>query len=510
MTLEFNEPVSAPRRRPSGPSTPTASGSTTATRRRRAHRLRLGLTPGLGDGAYIVTYRVISADAHPVTGAFSFTVGDGRGRRPATVAGLLGEDDDRPWEIAGAVARGVRLRRRAARRRPRRLPRARPRRRRRGRRGSPRPAPRRRGVGAVGVARRRCRSRPRWRPGLGIGAIIETGVAGQVLGDGVGVSLVAVLAGLGLLVLVPSARRRGRRRPAARPVARPPPPGRRWRSPSPATPPPTDPRVAGDGQPTPCTPAPAPCGSAASSALAVVLRARRADRGRRRRRRSSPGSPAIGGRRPRRRRRRRRGVCRGGRCAPSTPSPPRPTAASSSPRSPSSPSSPPSAAGTGSGSCRPSASAPKTAAALLRRTVRVESPGPRRRHRPHRRARQRHPGPTAAGIGGIFSETVAVRRRLGQRRRRPTRVGPTSIHLYLFDEAGRRVDDRVRRAHPRALARGRRHRPARAQPFVAGPGHYQVDDQRPLDPRHLDDRGRRPASTASTRSTAAVEVPVNP
>ena len=33
-------------------------------------------TPGLEDGAYVVSYRVISADSHPVSGAFTFTVGD--------------------------------------------------------------------------------------------------------------------------------------------------------------------------------------------------------------------------------------------------------------------------------------------------------------------------------------------------------------------------------------------------------------------------------------------------
>ena len=56
--------------------------------------------------------------------------------------------------------------------------------------------------------------------GLGIGAITETGVLGQVLGDGVAVSLVAVLTGLGLLVLVPVGRDDAVDTvPAARPIA---------------------------------------------------------------------------------------------------------------------------------------------------------------------------------------------------------------------------------------------------------------------------------------------------
>jgi copper transport protein len=39
--------------------------------------LTIPLRTGLGDGGYLVTYRVISADSHPVSGAYSFAVGDG-------------------------------------------------------------------------------------------------------------------------------------------------------------------------------------------------------------------------------------------------------------------------------------------------------------------------------------------------------------------------------------------------------------------------------------------------
>jgi copper transport protein len=35
------------------------------------------LKSGLGDGGYIISYRVLSADSHPITGAVAFTVGDG-------------------------------------------------------------------------------------------------------------------------------------------------------------------------------------------------------------------------------------------------------------------------------------------------------------------------------------------------------------------------------------------------------------------------------------------------
>jgi len=37
----------------------------------------VALRTGLGSGGYVVSYRVVSADSHPISGAFAFTVGDG-------------------------------------------------------------------------------------------------------------------------------------------------------------------------------------------------------------------------------------------------------------------------------------------------------------------------------------------------------------------------------------------------------------------------------------------------
>lgn len=193
VTLEFNEPVSA---------TLGSVRAFDADGERvdegdlvlEGARIRLGLRSGLGDGAYIVTYRVLSQDAHPVTGAFAFTVGEGVAADDGTIAGLLGEDDDRTWEIAGAVARGIqyagalaaaglgaflvlahdgggeagRLRRWL-------------------RIGA--------GIGALGVLVA-LPIQAALATGLGIGALFEPGVAKEVLGDGVGLSSVLVLFGL--------------------------------------------------------------------------------------------------------------------------------------------------------------------------------------------------------------------------------------------------------------------------------------------------------------------------
>ncbi len=43
----------------------------------RGDEVAIGLRDGLGDGAYTATYRVVSADSHPVSGGFVFTVGEG-------------------------------------------------------------------------------------------------------------------------------------------------------------------------------------------------------------------------------------------------------------------------------------------------------------------------------------------------------------------------------------------------------------------------------------------------
>ena len=79
-------------------STPTARRCRSArpsTRAARAREIAIKLKPGLGDGTYTATFRVVSADGHPVSSGFVFTVGEaaaavrvarrvaGRRRQPA-------------------------------------------------------------------------------------------------------------------------------------------------------------------------------------------------------------------------------------------------------------------------------------------------------------------------------------------------------------------------------------------------------------------------------------------
>jgi copper transport protein len=62
--------------------------------------LRLAL-PAIGDGRYVISYRVVSADSHPVSGAVTFAVGV-----PADAVPNVGQGaDERGWQAAYAIIR---------------------------------------------------------------------------------------------------------------------------------------------------------------------------------------------------------------------------------------------------------------------------------------------------------------------------------------------------------------------------------------------------------------------
>jgi copper transport protein len=68
----------------------------------------VGLKPGLPDGTYTATYRVISADTHIVYGGLVFNVGHPGAAPRFTVAGLIGRDrSGKVTEIAFGVVRGL-------------------------------------------------------------------------------------------------------------------------------------------------------------------------------------------------------------------------------------------------------------------------------------------------------------------------------------------------------------------------------------------------------------------
>ena len=97
VTLTFNEAVSPP---PGGVRVFDGAGDrvdTSAPVAAADDPLVVGaaLEP-LEEGAYVVTWRVVSADGHPLRGAFVFTVGAGGSADASLVASLLAGDDG-PW-----------------------------------------------------------------------------------------------------------------------------------------------------------------------------------------------------------------------------------------------------------------------------------------------------------------------------------------------------------------------------------------------------------------------------
>lgn len=59
----------------------------------------------LDDGTYVVAWRVVSADGHPVRGSFTFSVGVQTGVSADVAQGAFGAGDDTTYEVVGAVLR---------------------------------------------------------------------------------------------------------------------------------------------------------------------------------------------------------------------------------------------------------------------------------------------------------------------------------------------------------------------------------------------------------------------
>ena len=74
----------------------------------RGSEVAVGLQPHLKDGTYTATYRVISADSHPVSGGLVFSIGNAGTGSAQTVADLLaGSNVGAVTETAFGIARGL-------------------------------------------------------------------------------------------------------------------------------------------------------------------------------------------------------------------------------------------------------------------------------------------------------------------------------------------------------------------------------------------------------------------
>lgn len=107
LFLDFNEPVNAPRagvRVFDGAGERVDTGGTFITDD-APDLVRVQLEEGLEDGTYAVTYRITSADGHPVDGAFVFSVGAEAGAADVLLGQVFDADADRPFAVAAALAR---------------------------------------------------------------------------------------------------------------------------------------------------------------------------------------------------------------------------------------------------------------------------------------------------------------------------------------------------------------------------------------------------------------------
>jgi copper transport protein len=160
----------------------------------------------LDDGTYVVAWRAVSADSHPIHGAFTFGVGDGATSLDASVVdSLVGGEGDGPWRVVGTglrvvgyggvlLAVGLSLFLAVVHDG-----------------GDERPRLRRwlrtaAGAGAAGIVLE-LPVRAALATGLGPDSLTEPGVAGQVLADGVGIGMAVVLLAL-LFVAVDGGRDR--------------------------------------------------------------------------------------------------------------------------------------------------------------------------------------------------------------------------------------------------------------------------------------------------------------
>ncbi len=196
VTLEFTEPVSADL---GGVRIYASDGDRVDVGETRTDGdvVSIDLEPDLADGAYVATYRVVSADGHPVQGGLVFSVGDVEAE-PGLLGRFFDDGADRVWEIAAAVFRFLAY----------------------GgtllavggavflafvHDGGPDRAHLRRfvlvgaSVGAVGILAA-LPLQATLATGQGLGAVLEGGVIGEVLGDGVGPATLLGLLGLGLLL----------------------------------------------------------------------------------------------------------------------------------------------------------------------------------------------------------------------------------------------------------------------------------------------------------------------
>lgn len=105
VSLEFNEPVSTSK---GGVRVFNGEGErvdqSDATAAAETDSVSVSLPSDLPDGTYVVSWRALSADSHPVHGAFIYTVGE-PSVDDTIISEILTGNSDGPWQIAAAILR---------------------------------------------------------------------------------------------------------------------------------------------------------------------------------------------------------------------------------------------------------------------------------------------------------------------------------------------------------------------------------------------------------------------
>lgn len=106
VSLQFSEPVGIP---PGGVRVYDSDGGRVevgeASHGDDSNVVRVGLRDSLPTDSYIVTWRAVSADGHPVKGAFVFSVGEAGAVDDSLVSRLFAAGADRPYAVAASLAR---------------------------------------------------------------------------------------------------------------------------------------------------------------------------------------------------------------------------------------------------------------------------------------------------------------------------------------------------------------------------------------------------------------------
>ncbi len=106
LTMQFSEGVSV---RPDGVRVLDASGERVDSGSASAEGsdVTVPLEGTIADGTYVVAWRAVSADGHPIRGAYTFSVGQESELKAGLANGAFGGGSDRAYEILDAIARGI-------------------------------------------------------------------------------------------------------------------------------------------------------------------------------------------------------------------------------------------------------------------------------------------------------------------------------------------------------------------------------------------------------------------